>query len=262
MGLFDRLSTLLRSNINDLISRAENPEKMLNQLIVDMKTQLAKAKQQVASAIADEKKLQSDAENMKKQAEDWERRAMIAVQENRDDLAKQALGRYNEQLQGAQQLHETWLRHKAETDQLKQSLRQLNDKIEEAKRKKNILVARSKRAEAQQRIQETMSGLSDKSAFESFERMAEKIEATERKALAAAELNEEVSGDFLARQFESLEYKGSSDQQLIELKARMGLLKPGGAGEARQLGRGTAGAGGETIHDAEFVEDGDEGTSH
>ena len=158
MGIFDRFSTMLRSNINDLISRAENPEKMLNQLIVDMKTQLAKAKQQVASAIADEKKLQSDAEAMKKQAEDWERRAMMAVQEGRDDLAKQALGRYNEHLQGAQQLQETWLKHKAETEQLKLSLRQLNDKIEEAKRKKNILVARSKRAEAQQRIQETMSG--------------------------------------------------------------------------------------------------------
>ena len=134
MGIFDRLSTMLRSNINDLISRAENPEKMLNQLIVDMKTQLAKAKQQVASAIADERKLQADAEAMRKQAEDWERRAMMAVQEGRDDLAKQALGRYNEQLQHAQQLHETWLRHKTETDQLKLSLRQLNDKIEEAKR--------------------------------------------------------------------------------------------------------------------------------
>jgi len=222
MGLFDRLSTLMRSNINDLISRAENPEKMLNQLIVDMKTQLAKAKQQVASAIADEKKLQSDAEAMKKQAEDWERRAMLAVQEGRDDLAKQALARYNEHLQGAQQLHETWVKHKAESDALKLSLRQLNDKIEEAKRKKNILVARAKRAEAQQRIQETMSGLSDKSAFESFERMAEKIEATERKAIAAAELNEEVSGDQLARQFDQLEYKGSSDQQLLALKQRMG----------------------------------------
>ena len=224
MGLFDRFSTLLRSNINDLISRAENPEKMLNQLIVDMKTQLAKAKQQVASAIADEKKLQSDAEAMKKQAEDWERRAMLAVQEGRDDLAKQALGRYNEHLQGAQQLHETWLKHKAETEALKLSLRQLNDKIEEAKRKKNILVARAKRAEAQQRIQETMSGMSDKSAFESFERMTEKIEANERKAIAAAEIQEEFSGDHLARQFDALEYKGSSDQQLLALKQRMGLL--------------------------------------
>lgn len=255
MGIFDRFSTLFRSNINDLISRAENPEKMLSQLIVDMKTQLAKAKQQVASAIADEKKLQGDAEAMKKQAEDWERRAMLAVQEGRDDLAKQALGRYNEHLQGAQQLHETWLKHKAETDALKLSLRQLNDKIEEAKRKKNILVARAKRAEAQQRIQETMSGISDKSAFQSFERMAEKIEATERKALAAAELNEDVSGDRLARQFEQLEYKGSSDQQLLELKTKMGMLPSGGGAQARQLNKGAG-----DVRDAELIEEGEEGS--
>jgi phage shock protein A len=253
MGIFDRLSSVLRSNLNDLISRAENPEKMLNQLILDMKGQLAKAKQQVASSIADEKKLQADAEALRKQAEDWERRAMLAVQEGRDDLAKQALVRYNEHLQGAQQLHETWLKHKAETENLKASLRQLNDKIEEAKRKKNILVARAKRAEAQQRIQETMSGLSDKSAFESFERMAEKIEQSERKALAAAEINEDISGDLLAKQFESLEYKGNADQQLLELKAKMGLLASGGD-KAKRLGKGS-----ETVHDAELVEDEEEG---
>jgi phage shock protein A len=267
MGLFDRFSTLLRSNINDLITRAENPEKMLNQLIVDMKTQLAKAKQEVASSIADEKKLQADAETMRKQAGDWERRAMLAVQEGRDDLAKQALMRYNETLQGAQQLHETWLKHKQETEALKLSLRQLNDKIEEAQRKKNILVARAKRAEAQQRIQQTMSGMSDKSAFESFERMAEKIEATERKALAAAELQEEFSGDTLIKQFESLEYHGSADQQLLELKQKMGMLGSGSANNNRQLGAGgqqqpQGGAAHHDVHDAELIEEGDEGTAH
>ena len=255
MGIFDRLSTLLRSNINDLISRAENPEKMLNQLIVDMKSSLAKAKQEVASAIADEKKLQSDAEALKKQSEDWERRAMLAVQEGRDDMAKQALVRYNESLQGAQQLHETWLKHRADTESLKASLRTLNDKIEEAKRKKNILVARAKRAEAQQRIQETMSGMSDKSAFESFERMAEKIEANERKAIASAELQEEFSGDLLAKQFEQLEYKGTMDQQLLELKGKMGLLGAGGGQAAKQIGAG------EPVHEAEIVDDHDEGTT-
>src|SRR5215831_18070758 len=239
MGIFERFSTMLRSNINDLISRAENPEKMLNQLILDMKSQLAKAKQEAAAAIADEKKLQADAEGLKKQAEDWERRAMLAVQEGRDDLAKQALLRYNEALQGAQSLHETWVKHKADTENLKISLRQLNDKIEEAKRKKNILVARAKRAEAQQRIQETMSGMSDKSAFESFDRMAEKIEALERKAVAAAELQQ---------QFKQLEYKGSADQQLIELKAKMGLLS--GGRDQKQLGTGA-----EAEHEAEVVED-------
>ena len=259
MGIFDRLSTMLRSNINDLISRAENPEKMLNQLIDDMRGNLAKAKQEVAGAIADEKKLQADAEAMRKQAEDWERRAMIAVQEGRDDLAKQALMRYNETLQGAQQLQETWVKHKADTESLKTSLRTLNDKIEEAKRKKNILIARARRAEAQQRIQETMSGMGDKSAFEGFERMTEKIENKERKAIAAAELQEEFQGDALAKQFEALEYKGSSEQQLLALKQRMGLL---GAGqkppETKALGKG-----GETIHDAELVEGGDaDGSTH
>src|SRR5260370_4737235 len=90
MGIFDRLSTLIRSNISDLISRAENPEKMLNQLIVDMRGQLAKAKQQVASAIADEKRLSAQAEQEKKFAEDWEKRAVLAVREGRDPLAQQA----------------------------------------------------------------------------------------------------------------------------------------------------------------------------
>lgn len=237
MGMFDRFATMVRSNLNDLISRAENPEKMLNQLIVDMRSQLDKARQQVAQAIADEKKLEADSLAMKKQAEDWERRAMLAVQEGRDDLAKQALMRYNEALQGAQQLHDTWVKSKTETEALKGSLRQLNDKIEEAKRKKNILIARARRAEAQQRIQETLSGMGDKSAFESFERMQEKIEANERKAIASAELNEEMSGDALARQFEKLEYHGSSDQQLLELKAKMGMI--GGTKESpKQIGGG------------------------
>jgi len=212
---------------------------MLNQLIVDMRSQLDKARQQVAQAIADEKKLEADSLAQKKQAEDWERRAMLAVQEGRDDLAKQALMRYNEALQGAQQLHDTWVKSKTETEALKASLRQLNDKIEEAKRKKNILIARARRAEAQQRIQETLSGMGDKSAFESFERMQEKIEANERKAIASAELNQEMSGDSLARQFEQLEYHGSSDQQLLELKAKMGMI--GGAKETpKQIGQGNA----------------------
>src|SRR2546422_7745853 len=119
MGIFDRLSTLIRSNINDLISRAENPEKMLNQLIVDMRTQLAKAKQQVAAAIADEKRLAAQVDQEKKAAEDWEKRAVLAVQEARDDLAKQALLRHNEHAQAALQLHDTWIKHREETDKLK-----------------------------------------------------------------------------------------------------------------------------------------------
>ena len=187
----------------------------------------------MASAIADEKKLQSDAETMKKQAEDWERAPCWPSRRARTTWPSRRSCATTSTLQGAQQLQRDLAKHKAETEQLKLSLRELNDKIEEAKRKKNILVARAKRAEAQQRIQETMSRLSDKSAFESFERMAEKIEATERKAIAAAELKEEVSGDPLVQQFEALEYKGSSDQQLDRAQGRDGTAEAPGAGRRR-----------------------------
>src|SRR2546422_661459 len=139
MGIFDRLSTLIRSNINDLINRAEDPEKMLNQLIVDMRSQLAKAKQQVAAAIADEKRLSAQVDTEKKSAEDWERRAVLAVQEGRDDLAKQAPLRHNEHAQGAVQLHQTWVKHREETEKLKLSRRQLI----ELKRKMGLLPAAS-----------------------------------------------------------------------------------------------------------------------
>src|SRR5213082_2309331 len=244
MGIFDRLSTLIRSNINDLINRAEDPEKMLNQLIVDMRSQLAKAKQQVAAAIADEKRLSAQVDTEKKSAEDWERRA---VQEGRDDLAKQALLRHNEHAQGAVQLHETWIKHREETEKLKLSLRQLNDRIEEAKRKKNILIARQKRAEAHKRIQETMSSIGDKSVFETFERMTEQIEHEERKLIAAAEVHEDLSGDTLVKQFQSLEVRADADQQLIELKRKMGLLPAGSPEQSKQLGKGAA--------EAELVDD-------
>lgn len=252
MGIFERLSTVLKSNINDLIGRAENPEKMLNQLVTDMRSQLAKAKQEVASAIADEKKLYAQVEKEKSSAAEWERRAVMAVEQSRDDLAKQALVRHNEHMEHGHSIHETWVRQKAEVESLKTSLRQLNEKIEEAKRKKNLLVARQKRAEAQTRIQETMSSLSDKSAFESFERMTEKIEEAERKALASAELTDDMEGDDLSREFTALEIgSGGADQQLLELKKKMGMLPSGEGEDPKQLSSGDN----EDIDDGEIVEE-------
>ncbi len=241
MGIFDRLSQMLRSNINDLISKAEDPEKMLTQILADMRSQLAKAKQQVATAIADEKRLRDQADTEFKQAQDWERRAMLAVQENRDDLAKQALVRQAEHANNGQQLAQTWETHRLETEKLKNSLRDLNDKIEEAKRKKNLLIARQRRAQAQKRIAETMSSLSEKSAFEAFSRMEERIESSERQIQAATEIDEEFSGDTLQREFKQLErgaVSGTVDQQLLALKQKMGMLSAGSSAPAKQLGRG------------------------
>ncbi|MFN9213073.1 MAG: PspA/IM30 family protein, partial [Gemmatimonadota bacterium] len=241
MGIFDRLATLLKSNINDLISSAENPEKMLNQIIVDMRDQLVKAKQQVASAIADEKRLEDQVRQEAKLAQDWEQRAMLAVQQGRDDLARQALMRQSEHATHAQTLEATWQQHRLETEKLKASLRDLNDQIEEAKRKKNLLLARQRRAEAQKRIAETMSGLSEKSAFEAFARMEEKIEQNERQIKASAEIDEEFSGDRLLKDFKSLEITAGgagADARLLALKQQMGMLPAPAAAEPKALGAG------------------------
>lgn len=255
MGFFQRLVTAVKSQLNALIGRAENPEKMLDQLVVDMRGQLARTKQEVAAAIADEKKLAAQVEKEKKAADEWENRAMLAVQEGRDDLAKQALMRHNEHLQHAQQLNEAWVRHKADVESLKGSLKDLNDKIEEAKRKKNILIARQRRAEAQSRVQETMSSMSDRNALESFKRMEEKIEDMERQALAATELAGELEGDSLDRQFAQLEFHGSADQQLLELKRKLGMLPAGDSAEPRKLTGGES----DKVADAEIIEDEDAG---
>jgi phage shock protein A len=246
MGIFDRLTTLLRSNINDLISSAEHPEKMLNQIIVDMRSQLVKAKQQVAAAIADEKRLRDQADTELRQAQDWENRAVLAVRSGQDDLAKQALMRQNEHVAHGQQLETTWQSHRDETEKLKNALRDLNDKIEEAKRKKNLLIARQRRAQAQKRISETMSSLSEKSAFEAFARMEERIDQSERQLKAHAEIDEEFTGDRLGKDFKALEKAAGAqdaDYRLLQLKQQMGMLGGGNAaGAAKQLGAGVAGS--------------------
>lgn len=262
MGIFDRLSRLVRSNLNDLIARAENPEKMLIQVIEDMRKQLAQAKQEVAVAIADERKLRAQMEEERKQAQEWERRARLAIREGRDDLAKQALMRGQEHANNAAEMEEQWEKHRSETERLKDSLRQLNSKIEEAKRKKNLLIAKQKRAQAQKRIHETMAGMQDKSAFRAFDQMVEKVEETERKALAAAEVTEDLEGDDLTREFAMLEGSGTEtdvDEKLLALKRDMGLLAPAAAAEKpRALGAGEVEVADAEILDEDEADSGDE----
>jgi phage shock protein A len=270
MSIFQKISTLFRSNINDLIARAENPEKMLNQIILDMRDQLAKAKREVAAAIADERKLRTQVDDEIKQARDWERRAMLAVREGRDDLAKQALLRHQEHGDRARSMEQTWQAQAQETEKLKASLKQLNDKIEEARRKRNLLIAKQKRAQAQKRIHETMSGLSDTSAFDAFNRMAERIEESERRSLAAAEVSEALTGDTLEDEFRLLETGDDMDTRLLALKQEMGLLPKGeapkriaaGDGIAEPEGKaeeeeasGPSGHGGSQIREAELLEE-------
>ncbi|UCF99813.1 MAG: PspA/IM30 family protein [Spirochaetaceae bacterium] len=226
MGLFSRFKRAVKSNINDMISRAENPEKMLNQLIVEMNEQLIESKKTVAAAIADEKKLERQMAMNREQATEWERKAVVAVKAGEDDMAKEALLRKQEYDNTARQYQAQWQAQHESVEQLKGSLRQLQQKIEEAQRKKNLLIARAKRAEAQKRMQQTMSSMVDTSAFEVFDRMAEKVEQIEAEVDAMREIESSSTGDSLERQFQALEASDSTADKLLEdLKAKMAQLE-------------------------------------
>src|SRR5580698_1611998 len=226
MGIFSRLAQLIKSNLNDLISRSEDPEKMLNQVVLDMNNQLVEAKKQVAASIADEKRLAKQFEQETANSQEWERRAMMALRAGNEALAKEALARKREYDELAATLKDQWTKQKTAVEQLKKALRLLNDKIEEAKRKRNVLIARKKRAEAQRAIQETMSGLRDQSAFETFDRMSQKIDQIEAEAEAESDLAEEYTGDTLSSQFQQLERTHTGDDDLVALKRKMGMLPP------------------------------------
>jgi phage shock protein A len=209
-----------------MISKAEKPEKMLNQLLIEMNEQLIESKKAVALAIADEKKLEREKENQKNQAQEWERKAMLAVQAGKDDLAKEALLRKQEYGNAALEYQKQWEAQKNSVDKLKESLRELQNKIEEAQRKKNLLIARAKRAEAQQKIQNTISSVSgNRTAFDAFDRMAAKVDQMEAQAEASRELEDLSENASLEKKFRELEKSGSSaDFMLLELKEKMKAL--------------------------------------
>jgi phage shock protein A len=226
MGILERIRTVLKSNINALISKAEDPEKMLNQLLMDMNEQLIEAKKQVAMSIADEKKLERQLLENKGQAEEWERKAILAVKAGKDDLAKEALVRKQEDDGYAASFQKERDSQHAAVEQLKDALRQLQSKIEEASRKKNLLVARAKRAEAQKQIQQTMGSLSATSSFDTFDRMAQKVDQIEAEADAMKELASVTPDQKLEDKFKELESSGASADALLEdLKAKMGRLE-------------------------------------
>ncbi|MCT4509599.1 MAG: PspA/IM30 family protein [Tepidibacter sp.] len=190
MGILNRLNTIIKAKANSLISKAEDPEKMLNQLIIDMTDQYNKAKTQVASSIVYEKKIKKELQEQEAKCEQWEKKVKVAVQRGDDEIAIQALIRKKECEKLAKKYRNQWELRKSEIDKIKASLRELSNKIEEIKDKKNLLAARMERAEAQKLIQETISSLNDNSVCYMFNNINHKADIAESKAMAQADLNE------------------------------------------------------------------------
>jgi len=216
MGVLDRVSTLIRANINDLITKAEDPEKVIRQLIVDMNNQLIQVKTQVAAAIADERLLQKRYEDNQKKADEWQRKAELAVERGQDDLAKEALLRRRSFQETADGFKEQWTQQSQQVEELKVALGQLEAKIGEATTKRDLLIARSRRAKAEENIRKTLTGMDGSGAMSEFERMEERVNEQEARAKAYADLDQ----DTLDTRFKQLEQEDDVSKELEALKAK------------------------------------------
>lgn len=222
MGILDRMSRLIRANVNDLIDNAEDPEKMLNELLREMQANIREARHQVATMIAQEKQLEAEYQDAQMDAREWDRKAEMALKRDREDLAREALRRkrdaeeislvYAGQLAGQQELIE----------KLRSQLKVLDQKYIEAESKRNLLIARHRRAQAQKRITETFSSLPDMSAMGELDRMEKRIIADE----AQAEAMHELETDDIEWQFAELEADSDVEDELLALKARISGDEP------------------------------------
>jgi phage shock protein A len=232
MALIDRVSTLLRANVNDMLDRAEDPEKVIRQLLIDMNNQLMQVKTQVAASIADEKRLYQRYQESQQKTDEWERKAELAVDKGDDDLAKGALARRNSAKESADGFYQQWQEQSAQVQQLKDALHQLEQKIQDAEAKRDLLIARSRRAKAETQIRQTLAGIGQTSATSEFERMEERVSEQEARAKAAAELDT----DTLDQRFAALEHDSSLDSDLAALKARKAAQLGAGEGQKQLEG--------------------------
>src|SRR5262245_22126058 len=216
MALLERVSTLIRANLNDLIDRAEDPEKMIKQVILDMRNQLMQVKTQVAIAIADQHVLEKkQRENAEKEAE-WMRKAELAVDKKQDDLARAALERSMSYKQMTGSFDSLVADQKTEVDNLKSALHKLEQKLAEAESKSDALIAQHRRSRALSKASDAQLAISDKSKVATFERMKSKV----RHAEAVSKAKAEMANDNIEDKLAALEKQDEIEKLLKEIKAR------------------------------------------
>jgi phage shock protein A len=230
-GIMDRLSRLIRANVNDLIDNAEDPEKMIDQILRDMQESTSMARAQVAAMIAQEKELELDAAETKNLAEEWGRKAERAVTASKDDLAREALRRKRDNEENSAIYTEQLAVQRQAVAKLKDQLRQLEAKYQATLGARDTLIARQRRARAQRQVAEAIVVFTPLDPSSELDRMERKIRSEEAHAMAALEVGE----DSFDAQFQALEGESDVEDELNALKKSLG------AGGTPSLTSGTSG---------------------
>jgi phage shock protein A len=220
MGLLERVSTLIRANLNDMIDRAEDPEKLIKQVILDMDNQYLQVKTQVAVSIADQHMLEKKLRENEDAGRDWMRKAELAVEKQQDDLARAALDRFQTSQKLAVSYREQVDDQKLQVETLKSALIKLEQKLDEAKAKRDLFLAHHRRSIALGKAARAQSAIGDHSNSAAFDRLQDRVNHTEAIASAEVELLNENAGDRLAR----LDRDTEIERLLAELKSKHGLL--------------------------------------
>jgi phage shock protein A len=217
MGLIDRILRVIRANLNALIGSAEDPEKILEQTVTDMQEDLIQLRQAVAQAIATQKRTQRQASQAKGTADEWYRRAQLALQQGNEALAREALTKRKSYQETAEAMQAQVEQQKTVVDRLKKDMQTLESKISEAKTKKDMYIARARSAQASVRLNEMMGGVNTSNSLSAFERMEEKVLQLEAQSQAVAELGT----DDLEKRFASLESGNDIDSELAAMKSQI-----------------------------------------
>jgi phage shock protein A len=220
MSLMERVSTLIRANLNDLIDKAENPEKLIKQVILDMENQLLQVKTQVAIAIADQHLLEKKQKENEDKITEWNRKAELAVNKNQDDLARAAIERSLQYKQLMASFAEQVADQKLQVETLKNALNKLQQKLEEARSKSDVLLAQHRRARTLVKAADAHVKVGNGSNEASFERMQRKVMRSEAIGQAKTELLAEE--DDLEERLARLEKEDEINRILGELKAKKG----------------------------------------
>ncbi|SRR6266849_2541101 len=219
MGLLERVSTLIRANLNDMIDRAEDPEKMLKQVILDMENQYLQVKTQVAVSIADQHILEKKQREQEETGKEWMRKAELSVDSSQDDLARAALDRFQTSQRLAQSFQEQVNDQKVQVESLKSALLKLEQKLEEAKSKREMLLARHRRSVSMTKATQAQAAIGDGSKSATFDRMKDRVHHTEATAAAEVEL---LAGD-VEEKLNRLDRDTEVERLLNDLKSRRGL---------------------------------------
>jgi len=228
MNLFDRFSRVAKSNLNNILQNLEDPEKIMNQAVEDMQKDLVGVRQSYAEVTATQRRLLKQKEQADALAEDWYSRAQLALQAGKEDLAREALNRRQQNVDTSKGL-EGQIENQADSiDKLYEGMQMLEAKITEAKSKKEQMVARARTAQSTQKVNDMLSGITGKSSMDAFTRMEDKVEALEASAEVSAEMGMNAlpgGSSSIEREFALLEGKSAVDDELARMK---GLLNPGG----------------------------------